>query len=119
MFLDEVSFDNKCMLRRYGFGGERLLYRGEFNRQPWVCFCSVNGIIDAFVTNNTFDREVFVLCCKTFIDNEHVSCYPGRHSVWILDGARIHCNSNIMHFLRASGLIPIFLPAYCPFFNPI
>lgn len=36
-----------------------------------------------------------------------------------MDGARIHCDANIIRYLRSIGIIPIFLPAYCPFFNPI
>ena len=45
--------------------------------------------------------------------------YPGRYSVWILDGASIHCDKYITYFLRSLGIYTIFLPAYCPFFNPI
>ena len=40
-------------------------------------------------------------------------------SVWILDGARIHCHPDIVYYLRSLGIVPIFLPAYCPFFNPV
>jgi hypothetical protein len=36
-----------------------------------------------------------------------------------MDGARIHCNAKLVSFLRRNGVVPIFLPAYCPFFNPI
>jgi transposase len=50
--------------------------------------------------------------------------YPGKHSIWVLDGARIHCDSEIIYFLRSLGfpifpIFPIFLPPYCPFLNPI
>ena len=47
------------------------------------------------------------------------SPYPGKRSVWILDGASIHCDKNITYYLRSIGIFPLFLPAYCPFFNPI
>lgn len=36
-----------------------------------------------------------------------------------MDGARIHCDENITAYLRSLGIIVIFLPAYCPFYNPI
>lgn len=36
-----------------------------------------------------------------------------------MDGARIHCDANIIYYLRSIGIVPLFLPAYCPFFNPI
>jgi hypothetical protein len=29
------------------------------------------------------------------------------------------CDPEIVHYLRSVGVVPIFLPAYCPFFNPI
>lgn len=36
-----------------------------------------------------------------------------------MDGASIHCDANLVNYLRSLGIIIIFLPAYCPFFNPI
>ncbi|XP_062704928.1 uncharacterized protein LOC115265658 [Aedes albopictus] len=125
VFLDEVSFDNKDMLRRKGYGvvGQKLIYRGEFSRKPRVsllCFLGMNGILDSFWTEGTFNRLKFFDCCRKFaINNNLVQTYPGFHSVWILDGARIHCDPHIIRYLRSVGIIPIFLPAYCPFFNPI
>lgn len=125
VFLDEVSFDNKDMLRKKGYGvvGQKLIYRGEFCRKPrvsFLCFLGLNGMLDSFWTEGTFNRQKFFNCCRTFaLNNPHVQRYPGFHSVWILDGARIHCDANIIRYFRSIGIIPIFLPAYCPFFNPI
>ncbi|KAF0738676.1 hypothetical protein Ae201684P_019186 [Aphanomyces euteiches] len=45
--------------------------------------------------------------------------YPGSNSVWVLDGAKIHCRDDTIMHLRSLGIVPIFLPAYCPFYNPI
>ena len=124
-FLDEVGFDNRSMLRKKGYGlsGRRLVFRGEFNRKPRVsllCFTGVNGVLETFCTDGTFDRRKFVACCRDFaLTNDAVRPYPGRYSVWILDGAIIHCHPNIVYYLRSLGIWPIFLPAYCPFFNPI
>jgi len=36
-----------------------------------------------------------------------------------MDGAKIHCHPMISYFLRSLGIIPVFLPAYCPFYNQI
>ena len=36
-----------------------------------------------------------------------------------MDGASIHMHPNITHYLRSVGLVVIFLPPYCPFYNPI
>lgn len=39
--------------------------------------------------------------------------------MFIFDGEEIHCYAKLIEYLRSSGIIPIFLPAYCPFLNPI
>lgn len=125
VFLDEVAFANREMLRSRGYGikGKSLVYRGEFRRKPRVsslCFLGETGIIEAFETEGTFTRQKFFDCCrKMALFNGAVRSYPGKHSVWIMDGARIHCDENIILYLRSLGIIPIFLPAYCPFYNPI
>lgn len=125
IFLDEVSFDNRGMLRTRGYGvrGERLICRGEFVRKPRVsllCFIGQDGMKEVFSTEGTFNRSKFFECCRKFIANStDVEMYPGHSSIWILDGARIHCDPMIIYYLRSLGIIPIFLPAYCPFYNPI
>eukprot|EP00644_Phytophthora_capsici_P006574 jgi/Phyca11/118488/e_gw1.36.361.1 len=120
VFLDEVSFDNRGMVRKQG----KPSRFGDFSRKPRVsilAFIGVNGIIDYFNTEGTFDRVEFVKCCRSFAFSKRgqVRQYPGPNSVWILDGAGIHRHPDIVHFLRGIGVVPIFLPAYCPFFNPI
>lgn len=126
VFLDEVSFDGRDMIRKKGYGtkGKRLLYRGEFGRavrSSCLCFLGSEGVINLYETEGTFDRHTFVEYCRRFaLDTQSkVAQYPGRHSVWILDGARIHCNDNFVYYLRSLGIVPVFLPAYCPMFNPI
>lgn len=74
VFLDEVSFDNRDMLRNKGYGmkGDRVYFRGEFCRKPRVsllCFIGVNGLLDTFSTEGTFDRLKFVECCREFALN--------------------------------------------------
>jgi transposase len=54
-----------------------------------------------------------------FVKSGHVQTYPGKGSIFIMDGAKIHCHKNIVRYLRSVGIIPIFLPPYAPFFNPI
>lgn len=84
-----------------------------------LCFIDCDGLVETFMTDGTFDRVRFVSCCREFALSKNVQQYPGRRSVWILDGARIHCHPNFTYYVRSIGIIPIFLPAYCPFFNPI
>lgn len=125
-FLDEVSFDNTDMLRKngYGYKGQRLIYRGEFSRKTRVsllCFLGYEGLLDSFMTENTFNRKRFIECCREFAlsSTSPVKQYPGFNSVWIMDGACIHTDENLVNYLRSLGIVVIFLPAYCPMYNPI
>lgn len=124
VFLDEISMDNRGLLRRKGYGivGKKLIYRGEYVRRPrlsFLCFLGQQGILDTYKTEGTFTRLKFFECCKEFALGGTCLTYPGKNSVWILDGAKIHCHPGIIRYLRSIGIIPIFLPAYSPFFNPI
>lgn len=124
VFLDEVSIDNQGLLRTKGYGiiSEKLIYRGEFTRKPrmsMLAFLGQNGILETYVTEGTFNRLKFFENCKDFALSGICQKHPGRNSVWILDGAKIHCHASIIRYLRSLGIIPIFLPAYTPFFNPI
>jgi len=108
VFLDEVSFDNRGMLRRRGYAikvrhfmlvecsscshilkGQKLFYRGEFYRMPRIsllCFVDCDGLVETFVTDGTFDRSRFISCCREFALSGNVQQHPGRRSVWILMG---------------------------------
>lgn len=124
LFLDEVAFDNRGMLRKRGYAikGNKLYHRGEFVRQPRVsllCFLHQEGIMEAFETQGTFDRIKFFDFCRSLVLSGKVEAYPGKGSVWIMDGARIHCDKHITKYLRSVGIVLIFLPSYTPFFNPI
>lgn len=125
LFLDEVSFDNCGMLRNRGYSskGTKLICRGEFIRKPRVsCLCMIGqeGMLECSYTEGTFTRLKFFQHCKQFaLRSGKVEVYPGFHSVWILDGARIHCDDKIISYLRSLGVFAIFLPAYTPFYNPI
>lgn len=113
VFLDEVSFDRSDMLRKNGYGvkGQRLLYRGEFSRKSrasLLCFLGLGGILDTYLTEGTFTRLKFLDCCREFALNKasQVQTYPGMYSVWILDGARIHCDENLgNYFPRFSQIL--------------
>lgn len=124
VFLDEISVDNHGLIRTKGYGivGKKLIFRGEFNRKPrmsLLCFLGQNGILETYQTEGTFSRLKFFECLKNFALSGICHVYTGQHSVWILDGAKIHCHPAIVRYLRSIGIIPIFLPAYTPFYNPI
>ncbi|KAH9123132.1 hypothetical protein LEN26_001841 [Aphanomyces euteiches] len=124
-FLDEASFDNRGMLRTRGYclKGKKLTFRGEFTRKPRVsvlCWINIDGVAEVFHTEGTFNRMKFIECCRIHAHSrKSVHAYPGRGSIWILDGAKIHCHASIVHYLRSISIVPLFLPAYCPFLNPI
>lgn len=122
--MDQISVDNHGLIRSKGYGvvGKKLIYRGEFNRKPrmsLLCFLGQQGMLDTYETEGTFSRQKFFDCCKNFALGGICSAYPGQHSVWILDGAKIHCHAPIIRYFRSIGINPIFLPPYTPFFNPI
>lgn len=126
VFLDEVGFDNKSMMRKKGYAmkGQKLIYRSEFVRKPRISllsFIGVHGLLNIYQTEGTFTRLKFVDFCRSFATecDSKVQQYPGKNSIWIMDGAKIHLDKNFVLYLRSLGIIVIFLPAYCPFFNPI
>ncbi|KAG6612265.1 Choline/Carnitine O-acyltransferase [Phytophthora cinnamomi] len=67
VFLDEVSLDNRGMVRKRGYAvrGKNVAIRGDFDRKPRVlilAFLGVNGISDRFNSEDTFDRLEFTKC---------------------------------------------------------
>jgi DDE superfamily endonuclease len=124
VFLDEMSTDNRSMLRKCGWflQNQRPFFRGIFQRgkrHSILAFLGVSGLFEVFMTDSTFDGLVFFSCVKELLASGKVEPYPGKHSVWILDGASIHMDHNMIDYLWLAGIYVIFLPAYCPFFNPI
>lgn len=123
-FLDEISFDNLSLLRDHGYApkGEKLIYRGQFVRKPrlsCLAFLQQDGLSECYESEGTFNRLKFFDCCRNYAKSGKVQTFPGKGSVWVMDGARIHTDKNIIHYLRSIGIIPVFLPPYSPFFNPL
>ena len=109
--------------RGYGIVVKKLVCRGKFRRtvrMSYLCFIGMNGLLDTFQTDGTFDWLKFLACCREFaLRNRAVYQYPGPHSIWILDGASIHLDPYIVYYSRSLGIVVIFLPANYPFYNPI
>eukprot|EP00732_Lithocolla_globosa_P005012 Lithocolla_globosa_v1_NODE_4894_length_1344_cov_6.214119.p1 type:complete len:355 gc:universal NODE_4894_length_1344_cov_6.214119:194-1258(+) len=126
LFIDEISTDNRSMLRKRGWflSGTRPVFHSPFRRGPRISlltFLGVGGVVEDFETEGTFDRLLFFEFCKTllFSPEMKVQGYCGKHSVWIMDGASIHLDKWMVEYFFSVGIIVIFLPAYCPFYNPI
>jgi transposase len=45
--------------------------------------------------------------------------YPAKHSVLVMDNARIHHNDNLVEAVENIGGKILYLPPYSPDFNPI
>ncbi|POM61878.1 hypothetical protein PHPALM_29039 [Phytophthora palmivora] len=77
VFLDEVSFDNRGMIDKRGYA-----IRGKAIRHPWRLRkkSPVNGIIDYFNTEGTFDRLAFSKYCQDQVHTEKglIGQYPDR-----------------------------------------
>ena len=124
LFLDEVSFDNRGMVRSKGYGelGHRLPVKAEFKRLPRVSLLvmiNAFGVVEVAMTEGTFTRHKFFDACCKLAESGKCGKYPSKNSIWIMDGAKIHTHPKISRAFRRRGIIPLFLPAYCPFFNPI
>ena len=124
LFLDEVSFDNRDFQKKKGYfvRNRDAIIHGHFSRRERVsllAFCNINGLVEVIKTEGTFSRYEFIDGIRTLINNGKIGEYPGRNSVWIMDGAAIHMDANIFHFLRAMNIKVLVLPPFCPFYNPI
>ena len=112
------SADNCDIFRKRGYGmrgKQRIQLRCEFTRNPrciLLCFLGRSGILQTICTEGTFDRYKFINCCRKLLQSGEIYPYPGRHSVWIMDGASIHCDPNIVYYLLSLGIRVIYLFAY-------
>ena len=48
-----------------------------------------------------------------------MNAYPGDNSIIVMDNARIHYDNELIELLEGLGCRVVFLPPYCPDFNPI
>merc|ERR1712137_1098698 len=124
LFLDEMSIDSRAMLKKRGFfiRGTCPVYHGNFARSERISilgFCNHEGFLEVYKSKGTFTRSVFFEKIRSLVNSGKVQAYPGRNSVWVMDGAAIHVDANIIYYLRSVGVRILFLPAFCPFFNPI
>ncbi len=109
VFLDEVSFNNRCCYRTRGYApqGQQIAMSGNYQRGArlsMLCFINVWGVADTFTTPGTFTRKVFARCCSEFVRSGKAGKYPGRNSIWVLDCARIHCHERLVRWLRSQGV---------------
>lgn len=83
LFLDEVSFDNRGMVRSRGYGelGYRLPVKAEFKRLPHVSLLVmiyVFGVVEVAMTEGTFTRHKFFEACCRLADSQKCSRTQAR-----------------------------------------
>ncbi|OWZ13415.1 LOW QUALITY PROTEIN: hypothetical protein PHMEG_00013258 [Phytophthora megakarya] len=105
VFLDEVSFDNRRMIRKRGYSlqGQTIAIR-------------VTGGIDTYNTLEMFDRVECFNAVEILPIRWQALSYSGSNSVWFLDGSSIHRDPGIIHSI---DVVPVFHPAYYSFFKRI
>eukprot|EP00734_Pompholyxophrys_sp_LG126_P000450 Pompholyxophrys_sp_v1_NODE_193_length_1247_cov_3.399832.p1 type:complete len:140 gc:universal NODE_193_length_1247_cov_3.399832:658-1077(+) len=87
LFLDEMSTDNRAMLRKRGWFLKNtkpqhysLFRRGT--RLSILSFLGCNGLVQTYQISGPFDRSAFFHCVRNLLDGGKVQKYPGRNSVW-------------------------------------
>ncbi|OWZ18126.1 Transposase [Phytophthora megakarya] len=69
-------------------------------------------------TRGTFTRLKFH---RAFVSSvlRHLNHWPFPKSIVVLDNARIHMYSELEAAIHSCSAVLLFLPPYCPLFNPI
>lgn len=124
VFLDEVSVDNRSMMKKKGYFHSSMapILTENFKRSSRIsvlAFCTVDGVLDIFQEDGTFSRRSFFSCLEKLVDRGALGVWPAPRSILVMDGASIHMDPNIVLWARACGLHVLYLPAYCPYYNPI
>eukprot|EP00733_Pompholyxophrys_punicea_P002001 Pompholyxophrys_punicea_v1_NODE_1271_length_827_cov_2.349741.p1 type:complete len:129 gc:universal NODE_1271_length_827_cov_2.349741:82-468(+) len=112
------------MLRKRGWflRGHKPVYKSLFqrgSRLSYLAFLGVDGLFEAYETQDTFNRLLFLECVDKLLDSGKVQQWPGKRSIWVMDNARIHSDPKLVEYLSSRGIIVVYLPQYSPFYNPI
>ncbi|KAE9334427.1 hypothetical protein PF008_g13976 [Phytophthora fragariae] len=123
VFVDETSKNGLDSMRRYAWSarGTRAIVRVPFARGKRVSIlaaCDVTGFIGWQSTPETFTRLKFH---RAFVKSvlPHLTPWPLPRSIVVIDNARIHMYAELEQAVHACGAILLYLPPYCPQFNPI
>lgn len=113
--LDETSFGrNNTKSFGYALKGKKLSIK---KKQPRVTTTSVMAIYsqDGHV-NKVSSTKPFN--SQSYLDFLKGTNFPSR-SVLLLDNVSFHHSIQALQFLKSSGVMPLFVPPYSPWFNPI
>lgn len=113
--IDETSFGrNGFQVYGYKKKGERLLITKT------VSYAPTKTVIAAITSNELLHKECIIGSCNalTFLNFIKQLNLP-RHSVIIMDNARIHHSKMIKEYCNENDYDILFSPPYSPWFNPI
>ena len=122
VFVDESGCDKRIGFRRTGWSPSGVapvevtkFHRG--NRFQILPAYTQDGILLSRVFQGATDGYLF----EDYIVELLRSCtpYPGPRSVVIMDNASFHHNPTIQAMCAEAGVKLLYLPPYCPDFNPI
>ena len=123
IFVDETSKDGRSSLRKYAYStrGNPAIVNLPFSRGKRVSAIAAfnyTGFVAWEFTEGTYTRAKFhqIFCDKIL---PHLNPYPLPNSILILDNAKIHMYQELEDAISTKGAILIYLPPYCPQFNPI
>jgi hypothetical protein len=123
VFIDETSKDGRSATRRFAWSkiGIPAIVRNPFTRGKRVSILGavdINGYFGWGMTDGTFDREkIHAIMIDKIIP--YLNPYPLPRSIIIMDNAKVHMYQKLINAIHEAGAIVIFLPPYCPQFNPI
>lgn len=123
VFIDETSKDGRDSMRRYAWSarGTRAIVRVPFTRGKRISVfaaCDVTGFVAWRTTRGTFSRlefnHAFVSAVLPLLDP-----WPLPRSIVVLDNSKIHMYEELADAVHSCGALLLYLPPYCPQFNPI
>lgn len=113
--IDETGFGRNCFIDKgYSLKGQKLFLSKKQPRMTSqsVCACaSRNGWVGFHQKNGSFDTQSFLLFLKS------LELPPS--SVLLLDNVSFHHSKVVKDYLESKLIIPLYVPPYSPWFNPI
>ena len=125
VFIDEVGFDFRNGIRRYGYAPRGKEATEKFpvfynKRKNTIAAISMSGVLDAVTYDHNVSGETFAnFLRKNML--QHFQPFNGTnpHSIVVMDNASIHHTEEVTGLLQSIGVLVKFLPPYSPDLNPI
>ncbi|KIK99788.1 hypothetical protein PAXRUDRAFT_131282 [Paxillus rubicundulus Ve08.2h10] len=113
VFIDETSKDERTLSQRCGWAKKShcASRRGVFicgQRLTAVAAMSCDGIIASHVIKGSLCHKGFLEFIKHSV-LPHCTAYPGKHSVLVMDNARIHHGAEIFELMEQFDIVQTML----------